>query len=84
MGQPDLSYNLDEVLGVLRDAALQLPRAGLQGRRVGYNQHVVSYIEQNVRAEAIRTAQTHGNNESRERLKLPEVLQSDRMSLVTW
>lgn len=50
--QTDLSYDLDEVLGVLGAAALQLPRAGLQGRRMGYDQHVVSYAERKEKHEA--------------------------------
>lgn len=39
----DLPDDLDEVSGTERAAALQLACAGLQGRRVGHNQHVVSY-----------------------------------------
>lgn len=50
--QTDLSYDLDEVLGVLGAAALQLPCAGLQGRRVGYDQHVVSYAERKAKHDA--------------------------------
>lgn len=85
----DLSDHLDEVSGTERAAALQLAGAGLQGGRVGHNQHVVSY-------RGRKQGEDPGSNNEAQLLPdaaappappappSPPRLQSDRMSRVTW